>query len=76
MPQKVRQSLTAIELKWLEAGYFVDLESFTPQKLMHIVSQGIARMQNLGEVVDDNFIFVVDGGGGDGTFIYASDNFG
>jgi hypothetical protein len=76
MPQKVRQSLTAIELKWLEAGYFVDLESFAPQRLMQIVSQGIARMQNLGEVVDDNFIFVVDGGGGDGTFIYASDNFG
>ena len=76
MPQKVRQSLTATELKWLEAGYFVDLESFPPQKLMQIVSQGIARMQNLGEVDDENLVFVVDGGGGDGTFIYASDNFG
>ena len=76
MPQKVRQSLTATELKWLEAGYFVNLESFTPQKLVQIVSQGIARMQNLGEIVDENLTFVVDGGGGDGTFIYASDNFG
>jgi hypothetical protein len=76
MPQEVRQPLTATELKWLEAGYFVDLESFAPQKLMQIVSQGIARMQNLGEDVDDNLILVGDVGGGDGTFIYASDNFG
>ena len=76
LPQEVRQPLTATELKWLEAGYFVDLESFTPQKLMQIVSQGIARMQNLGEDVDDNLILVGDVGGGDSTFIYASDNFG
>jgi len=76
LPQDVRQPLTATELQWLEAGYFVDLESFTPQKLMQIVSQGIARMQNLGEDVDDNLILVGDVGGGDGTFIYASDNFG
>jgi hypothetical protein len=76
MPQEVRQPLTATELKWLKAGYFVDLQSFAPQKLMQIVSQGIARMQNLGEDVDDNLILVGDVGGGDGTFIYASDNFG
>jgi len=76
LPQDVRQPLTATELQWLEAGYFVELESFTPQKLMQIVSQGIARMQNLGEDVDDNLILVGDVGGGDGTFIYASDNFG
>jgi hypothetical protein len=76
LPQKVRQSLTGKELKWLEAGYFIDLESLTPQRLMQIVSQGIARMKNLGEVVDENLILLVDGGGGDGTFIYASDSFG
>jgi len=76
MPQKVRQSLTATELKWLEAGYFVDLESFAPQKLMHIVSQGIGRMQNLGEDVGDNLILVGGFGSDDVTFVYASDNFG
>jgi hypothetical protein len=76
MPQKVRQSLTATELKWLEAGYFVDLESFTPQKLMQIVSQGIGRMQNLGEDVGDNLILVGGFGGDDVTFVYAPDNFG
>ena len=72
---EVRQSLSETELQWLEAGYFVELESFTPQKLMQIVGRGIARMQNLGDDVGDNLILVGDGGSG-GTFIYASDNFG
>ena len=76
MPSEVSKQLTATELKWLEIGYFVDLESFTPQKLIQIVSHGIARLQNLGEVVDNNLLLVGDVGGGGGTFIYASDNFG
>ena len=76
MPPEVSKQLTATELQWLEAGYFVDLESFTPKKLMQIVSYGIARLQNLGEDVDNNLILVGDGGGSGGSFIYASDNFG
>ncbi len=76
MPPEVSKQLTATELQWLEAGHFVDLESFTPKKLMQIVSYGIARLQNLGEDVDNNLILVGDGGGSGGSFIYASDNFG
>ena len=76
MPPEVVKQLSATELKWLEAGYFVDLESLTPQKLMHIVSQGIGRMQNLGEDVGDNLILVGGFGSDDVTFVYASDNFG
>jgi len=76
MPPEVRKQLTATELKWLEAGYFVDLESFAPQKLMQIVSQGIGRMQSLGEDVGDNLILVGGFGSDDVTFVYASDNFG
>jgi len=76
MPPEVVKQLSATDLKWLEAGYFVDLESFTPQKLMHIVSQGIGRMQNLGEDVGDNLILVGGFGSDDVTFVYASDNFG
>ena len=72
MPPEVSKQMTATELQWLEAGNFVDLESFTPKKLMQIVSHGIARLQD----VDDNLILVGDGGGGGGSFIYASDNFG
>jgi hypothetical protein len=76
MPPEVIKQLSATELKWLEAGYFVDLESFAPQKLMQIVSQGIGRMQNLGEDVGDNLILVGGFGSDDVTFVYASDNFG
>jgi hypothetical protein len=76
MPPEVSKQLTTTELEWLKAGYFVDLESFTPKKLMQIVSYGIAKLQNLGEDVDENLILVSDLGGGNGTFIYASDNFG
>ncbi len=75
MSSEVRQPLSETELQWLEAGYFVELESFTPQKLIQIVSRGIARLQNLGEDVDENLILVGDGGSS-GTFIYAADNFG
>ncbi len=73
---EVRQPLLETELQWLEAGYFVELESFTPQKLIQIVSRGIARLRDLGENIDDNLILVGDGGNSGGTFIYASDNFG
>ena len=76
MPPEVSKQLTTTELEWLKAGYFVDLESFTPKKLMQIVSYGIAKLQNLGEDVDENLILVSDLGGGNSTFIYASDNFG
>jgi hypothetical protein len=76
MPPEVIKQLSATELKWLEAGYFVDLESLTPQKLMQIVSQGIARLQNLGEDVGNNLILVGGFGSDDVTFVYAPDNFG
>ena len=76
MPPEVIKQLSATELKWLEAGYFVDLESLTPQKLTQIVSQGIARLQNLGEDVGNNLILVGGFGSDDLTFVYAPDNFG
>ena len=76
MPPEVIKQLSATELKWLEAGYFVDLESLTPQKLTQIVSQGIARLQNLGEDVGNNLILVGGFGSDDVTFVYAPDNFG
>lgn len=76
MQPAVRQPLSETELQWLEAGYFVELESFTPQRLIQIVSRGIARLQNLGEDVDENLILVGDVDSSSGTFIYASDNFG
>lgn len=76
LSSEVRQPLSETELQWLGAGYVVELESFTPQKLIQIVGRGIARLQNLGETADDNLILVGDVGNSGGTFIYASDNFG
>ncbi len=41
LPQEIKQTLLVEEIKWLEAGYFVELESFSPQHLLRIVTQGI-----------------------------------
>lgn len=43
IPGEVRRSLSNEELSWLEAGNYVELESFTPQRLLNILSNGIAR---------------------------------
>lgn len=45
IPTAVKQTLSADELAWLEAGYYVELESFTPRKLLQVVSQGITKTQ-------------------------------
>jgi hypothetical protein len=71
MPVEVRQSLSAAELEWLEAGNFVELESFTPQKLIQVLNQGIAQSQSAN--AGDSLV-VIDGG--DGGYLYAADSFG
>jgi hypothetical protein len=70
MPVEVRQSLSASELEWLEAGNFVELESFSPQKLIQVLNQGIAQSQSA--TAGDSLV-VIDGGGG---YLYAADSFG
>ncbi|MBR8827739.1 MAG: MFS transporter permease [Gomphosphaeria aponina SAG 52.96 = DSM 107014] len=39
---EIRSSLSAEEVTWLESGNFVELESFSPRKLLQIITQGIA----------------------------------
>lgn len=68
LPAAIRADLSSTELKWLEAGKFVELESFPPQKLIHVLNRGIAGSQNLND--DSSFIFVGD------TGVYASESFG
>jgi hypothetical protein len=68
----IRQNLSDIEIKWLNKGNFVDLESFTPQKLIQVLQRSIANSQQLDRVDESNLILV---GGGD-SFLYASDSFG
>jgi hypothetical protein len=45
LPEEVRRDLTTEEIKWLDAGNFVELESFTPQRIMRVANQGIAKSQ-------------------------------
>lgn len=46
LPTEVRQNLTASELKWLDKGYYLELEYFTPERLLRSVIQGIAKSQD------------------------------
>ncbi|MEG4009429.1 hypothetical protein QUA41_26115 [Microcoleus sp. Pol11C1] len=74
LPDAVRQSLTAEELAWLEAGNFVELESFMPQRLLRVVNYGLAQsgdpQTNDGLILVDNAV-----GYGDG-YVFVSDSFG
>lgn len=72
LPAAVREQLSTEELEWLESGKFVELESFTPQKLMQVVTQGIAGSRNLDLESEGSGLILV----GDTGSVYASDSFG
>ncbi|WP_366829879.1 hypothetical protein [Nostoc sp. NMS2] len=61
LSQEVRQSLSAEELAWLESGKFVELESFTPQRLIKVLQKGIAGSRDI-ESNDSNLLLVGDTG--------------
>ena len=67
LPAAIKADLSTVELEWLETGKFVELESFTPQKLIQVLNRGIAGSLNLD---DSSFIFVGD------TGVYATESFG
>ncbi len=74
IPQEVRLSLSADELKWLEGGNFVEVESFSPQRIMNVITQGINRSQ---EVSGSDSLVVIDDVGYDGGgYVYAVESFG
>ncbi|MDY6803283.1 MAG: hypothetical protein SXA11_05685 [Cyanobacteriota bacterium] len=43
IPTEVRENLSVNEIEWLEAGNYVELESFSPRRLLLVVSRGISR---------------------------------
>ncbi|MCG5057575.1 MAG: hypothetical protein KA714_06100 [Limnoraphis sp. WC205] len=57
LPIEIRGSLSTEELKWLDAGNFVKLESFNPQQLIQIIQRGITRDLSL-DSGDSDSIFV------------------
>ena len=67
----IRQGLSAEELEWLESGNYVELESFSPQKLIQILNRGIASSRDLDS--DDSSLILL---GGVDNSIYVVDSFG
>ncbi|MEG5058162.1 hypothetical protein QUB60_08905 [Microcoleus sp. A2-C5] len=68
---EIRQDLSAEELQWLELGNYVELESFSPQKMIQILNRGIAGSRDIGS--DDSNLILL---GGAETSIYVVDSFG
>jgi DNA-directed RNA polymerase subunit RPC12/RpoP len=42
LPTTVRQALSTDELRWLDAGNYVELEAFGPQKLLQVIRMGMS----------------------------------
>lgn len=70
MPAEVRSSLSNEEIDWLETGNYVELESFTPQQLIHILNRGIAGSRELGS--DDSSLIFVDSYPGSSYYVVES----
>lgn len=70
LPSPVRQKLSPDELRWLDAGKFVELEAFGPQKLLNVIRSGIA----LGIATDSNQLTAWDDGGN--WMLFTTDSFG
>jgi hypothetical protein len=71
LPQEIRQSLSAEELAWLESGKFVELESFTPQRIIKVLQKGIAGSSDIES--DDSSLLLV---GDTGNDMYVVQSFG
>jgi len=73
LPDAVRQGLTAEELAWLDAGNFVELESFTPQRLLRVVNYGLAQS---GDPQSNDGLILAGGAAYGGGYVFVSDSFG
>jgi len=71
LPPAIRQDLSAEELEWLDLGNYVELESFSAQRLIQILNRGIAGSLYLGS--DDSSLILL---GGTDSSTYVVDSFG
>ncbi len=67
----IRTSLTPPELEWLDAGCYLELESFSPQKLIQILQRAINESRELA-VVEGGDMLIMDSNPG----FYTVDSFG
>ncbi|MEO1429094.1 MAG: hypothetical protein AAFV71_08540 [Cyanobacteria bacterium J06633_8] len=79
----IKRDLTEAEIEWLESGKFIELESFTPKRLLRVVTQGIAKSHQPDNLQPDSGGSTFIGGYDDydndsdsGITIYAVDSFG
>lgn len=72
LPEAVRQELSQNELKWLDSGKFVELESFTPERIIRVLQQGIAQSQEPG----GSSMVILNDGSNDAGMIFVADSFG
>ncbi|MTJ10922.1 hypothetical protein [Anabaena sp. UHCC 0204] len=72
LSEEVRQSLTSEELAWLDAGNFVELESFTPQRLIQILRSAIISA-SYNFAIDNSSMILIGDSGND---IYMVESFG
>ena len=72
LADSIRENLSKVELEWLDRGNCVELESFTPQQLIHVLNRSIANSQQAELAEDSAFILV---GGSDSSF-YTTESFG
>jgi len=77
VPMNLKESLTDTELKWLDKGNIVQLESIPPQGLLRLISMGIAMSKD--PTKKDSLVPVsnTSGSGTDGgIYVFTSDSFG
>jgi hypothetical protein len=74
LPAGVRASLLPEEVTWLEEGKYVELESLSPQLLLRVITQGIARSRD--PRYEDALVPVSYGDGPGGVYVYSADSFG
>jgi hypothetical protein len=58
----LRNILDPTELAWLDAGFYLELESFPPQELIQILQQGINKSYQLPEIEDGDPIVMISPG--------------
>ncbi|MGQ4649351.1 hypothetical protein [Lyngbya aestuarii] len=77
LPPEVRRQLSVEELSWLDSGKFVELESFTPRKILQVITNGIAQTQSpeFGGNIDSSNVIESDGDG-DNILFFVSESFG
>jgi hypothetical protein len=62
----LRSSLTPPELDWLDAGCYLELESFSPQKLIQILQRAISESRELA-TIEGGDILIIDNSPGSYT---------